>query len=199
MVIRLTPAVDLLGSDFEVACAKLGSQVEASFQADLYVGILRGGDITLEMMLKGARPARNYEKMAVSMSRAHTETKNKLNAKFKILPLFPRAVLNLLRQAEAWLLDFQDAVRPVQRRCEFSPVEIEKVLRAKRILVVDDAVDSGATLESVINGIKAINPEAEIKSAVITKTRLKSRVNPEFMLYERTFVRFPWSSDACSQ
>lgn len=77
-----------------------------------------------------------------------------------------------------------------------NPLEIAGSAPA-RILVVDDAVDSGATLRTVIATIRSTWPDAEIRSAVLTVTRSRPLILPDYTLYPRgTLLRFPWSLDA---
>ena len=64
------------------------------------------------------------------------------------------------------------------------------------VLVVDDAVDSGATLRNVISALMDISPNNVIKTAALTVTRKSPIVMPDYYLYhDRTLMRFPWSED----
>lgn len=72
----------------------------------------------------------------------------------------------------------------------------EVVSKAGRILIVDDAVDSGATLLRVAETLRSASPEAQIASAVITVTTRNPAIKPDYTLYnDRTLIRFPWSAD----
>lgn len=65
-----------------------------------------------------------------------------------------------------------------------------------KILIVDDAIDSGTTATSVRNAISSLNPDAEIRIAVITVTQPYSLKFADFYLYgDGTLIRFPWSID----
>jgi hypoxanthine phosphoribosyltransferase len=64
------------------------------------------------------------------------------------------------------------------------------------IVVVDDAVDSGATLARVLDAVSQRAPGAEIRSAVVTVTTPEPWVTPRYTLYSRQLCRFPWSLDA---
>lgn len=82
--------------------------------------------------------------------------------------------------------------------------------RYRRILVVDDAVDSGVTLAAVLARLHAdaaAEPSLtrpEIRSAVITVTTPDPVARPDFYLYPHlspaddsfTLIRFPWAADA---
>ena len=66
-----------------------------------------------------------------------------------------------------------------------------------RLLVVDDAVDSGVTLATVIDLLRNTCPDrTEIRSAVITVTLEEPRAEPDYALYRGVLCRFPWSFDA---
>ena len=67
----------------------------------------------------------------------------------------------------------------------------------KSVLVVDDAVDSGNTLLSVVKGIRIAAPDAEVHNAVMTQTFPKPVIEPDVALWnDGTLIRFPWSKDA---
>ena len=70
-----------------------------------------------------------------------------------------------------------------------------------RILIVDDAVDSGSTMAAVRKAINAIaNPSAVIKIAAITVTTPAPFIEPDFfLLYRYVLCRFPWSLDSKSE
>jgi hypoxanthine phosphoribosyltransferase len=69
-----------------------------------------------------------------------------------------------------------------------------------RILVVDDAVDSGRTLEVVLRWLRGRCPDAEVRSAVLTVTTPRPLLIPDFYLYyPDVLIRFPWSLDNKTQ
>jgi hypoxanthine phosphoribosyltransferase len=66
-----------------------------------------------------------------------------------------------------------------------------------RVLVTDDAVDSGATLATVLRHIHAVCPPGvEVRSAVITQTLEQPMIKPNYALFHNVLCRFPWSFDA---
>jgi hypoxanthine phosphoribosyltransferase len=66
-----------------------------------------------------------------------------------------------------------------------------------RILVADDAVDSGITLATVLRLLREIAPaRSEVRSAAITQTLEHPTVQPDYVLFHRVLCRFPWSFDA---
>ena len=67
----------------------------------------------------------------------------------------------------------------------------------KRILVADDAVDSGVTLQTVLQELREIACRGtELRSVAITQTLPDPHVAPNYVLWRETLCRFPWSLDA---
>ena len=65
-----------------------------------------------------------------------------------------------------------------------------------KILVIDDAIDSGDTLFAIATTLKDMNPDARIDIAVMTETTRHPRIRANYTLYRnRTLIRFPWSND----
>ena len=68
-----------------------------------------------------------------------------------------------------------------------------------RVLVVDDAVDSGVTLDTVFRSLReTAPPDTEVRAAVVTVTLDRPLIEPDFTLYRGVLCRFPWSFDAAS-
>jgi len=68
---------------------------------------------------------------------------------------------------------------------------------AQRVLVVDDAVDSGVTLATVLRLLRESSPpDTQFRSAVVTVTLAQPLAEPDFVLYRGVLCRFPWSFDA---
>jgi hypoxanthine phosphoribosyltransferase len=66
-----------------------------------------------------------------------------------------------------------------------------------RVLVVDDAVDSGLTLATVLRVLREISPSnTQFRSAVVTVTLEQPLAEPDYVLYRGVLCRFPWSFDA---
>jgi hypoxanthine phosphoribosyltransferase len=66
-----------------------------------------------------------------------------------------------------------------------------------RVMVVDDAVDSGVTLAAVLRTLReSCPPGTELRTAAITVTRPSPAVEPDYALWRGVLCRFPWSFDA---
>ena len=162
----------------------LQKATDDGFEPDLTVSIPRGGDVMAEI----ACPKDKHRNIIL--------IRNAKGGKIKRLfkPLFSkiqRSLNNTLRKVEARYL--------MHRSNHMEHVTIvlpEECKTARRILIIDDAVDTGATLKAVFDKIKHANPTAEVKMAAITVTSVNPIIMPDYCIYNnRTLVRFPWSID----
>ena len=65
-----------------------------------------------------------------------------------------------------------------------------------KILLIDDAIDSGDTLRAIAETLRKTNPDTETDIAVVTETTKRPCIRANHTLYRnRTLIRFPWSSD----
>jgi len=185
----------LCDNEFSRACADLSAQVlESGYRYDLLVGIATGGAIVAREM-----PA----PLRVEVRRQRPSTRAKQRLAGRLLRHMPRPLSDLLRLAESRLYALMAR--------HHKPVVPEVTLDEKtlatlgaltgrdgkpRILIVDDAVDSGATMLGVLRAVAAAAPAAEIRTAAITQTRDNPLIRPDYLHFaERVLVRFPWSAD----
>lgn len=166
------------------------------FEPDALVGVATGGVKVMQEM-----GAQGLPLFSCRLRRSTSQTKERAGGG-RLLPRLPYAALNLMRVVEDW----SGSRKPIAR------VETTDVLRAeldevgtfvsgsgaRRLLVVDDALDSGATLECVLRSLRQTLPSGvEVRSAVITQTRPPHArlVTADFRLYDLVLLRFPWSLD----
>lgn len=186
--------VDLNNSDFAGACVQLGSKaIDTGFAPDVVLGIATGGLLVADE-IKKAGLFGEARFVSTESRRQSTELKGGVGLG-RLLKKLPAVINNLLRHLESLLRQlFHDANET--RRVEFQGDAIEVIKAGRKILIVDDAVDSGVTLRSVIEHVKVLNSNIQIKTAVITVTWQNPLVTPDFQVYRNLLVRFPWSADA---
>ena len=71
----------------------------------------------------------------------------------------------------------------------------DKYKQRKRILLVDDSVDTGNTIKKCENKLSEIFPSSDIVTASYN-TMSTSIIYPDYYLYKDTMIRGPWSSDS---
>lgn len=186
---------------FEAHAALLADKVAAGMPRggyDAVVGVRRGGSVVCDALLRHFPAAAYGFRTDVTLQRPTTELKTPGVA--RLLRRMPRPLLNLMRIAEA---KWRERHYRKSATAPPVPVEISEGLRRlleeepqPDVLVVDDAIDSGCTLFSVIDSLKKVNPAVRVCVAVVTVTMDSPRVQPDFSIYQnKTLVRFPWSSD----
>lgn len=170
---------------FAAACRDLRHAVDAAaYRPDIVISVPRGGNYLVEQGWSDSPHS------AVSIIRPRRPSLKQ--AACRLLKYLPLSLRDRLR---IW-----DAKRLVRRSGHMSAAEI--ILPAidpavRRVLLVDDAVDSGATLAAITAQFKKQYPQLAVKTAVITVTADQPVYMPDFYLYHNlTLVRMPWSIDA---
>ncbi|MRG85073.1 phosphoribosyltransferase [Salinibacillus xinjiangensis] len=110
-----------------------------------------------------------------------------------LLQLIPKGIKNTLRKAELKSgMHNKDSERKV-----FIERDKHILINAKRILIVDDSVDTGSTAKQVATFVKETVRNAEIKFASINifdESKEVYKVN--YFLYENHIISGPWSKDS---
>ena len=180
---------------FQEKSKELFSNIEGDF--DLVIGILNGGGYLLDEFKKHNTNSSTLFK-TIKIQRESTSSIKSNSIVKLILKVLPYSILDRLRlnehkvQKEKPFLiteDFSNSLVYSNLYDLKNPKEI------KRVLILDDALDSGKTMNKVINTCKSICNAAEIETAVIVWTNLESLIRPEYYLYKENLLRFPWSLD----
>jgi uncharacterized protein len=196
----LRPSVQTLDhGTFQTACASLMRMVTVDYAPTLLVGIRTGGLVVAEAM---ARTAASLPVLPLTCRRGGTATKSRIPFLHAVLGALPRRLVDALRLLEHRILSPRRkrlAAAPDIDLAEAAAIEarLAAAHEAHRLLVVDDAVDSGVTLATVIDLLREkCPPQTEIRSAVLTVTLDAPRAEPDYTLYRGVLCRFPWSFDA---
>lgn len=172
----------------------LATQAEG-FAPQMLIGIRSGGYVVAEIMAARFPDARL---LPITNRRPGTTAKQSSGMK-TLLKRLPYAINDRLRIAEHLYLTQLRAPKPRS----FTPdtaelAAIGHALREQpeaRILLIDDAVDSGATLLGVRDSIQALASTAIVRSAALTVTTHAPLIQPDFFLHRYVLCRFPWSFD----
>ncbi len=126
-------------------------------------------------------------------------TRMKSAAGFRsVLARAPRWLTTTLRHAEFRLITVRNRSG---ERAVFMASEHLETLRAAgagaRLLVVDDCVDSGLSLEMCIAHLRCeLDAEVELRTAVLAASLPDPKLIPDYCIYPSTTLRGPWSFDA---
>lgn len=178
---------------FEEACDVLISKID--IQPDMVVGILNGGGYVVDTIKKkGAFESAQFE--LIKLQRVE-KIKNKPGSKF-LLKHLPYAILNKLREYESKKatesIASLDKNQLADHKINFK-INSNDDKPIRTILIIDDAIDTGRMLFIINSNLRKLFPDAEIKSAVISWTIETSIVKPDYYVFKRMLVRYPWSKD----
>lgn len=108
------------------------------------------------------------------------------------LKLIPKKILIKLREKE---MNSTYHETNNDRTVSFDESTYSKFTDKKRILLVDDSIDSGNSIVLTKNEIKKFFSHAEVKVAVFNVMN-KATIKPDFCVYENTMICGPWSNDS---
>lgn len=183
---------------FDDACISLAEKIFKDCKPVALIGIATGGAVVARLvhgeLLKELHDLRCFD---LSASRASTIVKRRSNIRyvFRILPLF---ILDFLRIVESLMLRFNMKSSEVpERYVKFSDELLAYLKDAQNgcVYIVDDAIDSGATMSRVLAMLKEVNSALEFKVASLVVTQETPLLTPDVSLYNKVLIRFPWSDD----
>lgn len=163
----------------------------------LVLGIKEGGVYLAENVFQVLRNSANQVDLKfIKCQRPTTSVKKKnefrkafIQTIFKISPII---ILDLLRNVEHYFL----TKKSIEYNREIILDEIINFNLYDKIVIVDDAVDSGVTLQKVNDYVQSLAVKTtEVKSLAVVITSNNAIVTPDFYLYKDVLIRFPWSLD----
>ena len=180
------------------ACHQLSCRVKAGgYTPSLLIGIQHGGAEVARRMRNDFPEAAYCE---VRLSRPGTRQKSQGLA-HRLLQHLPLWICNTLRIVESrvneWLSKGKEPVRIGEIRLPDDVASRLKELGENAtVLLVDDAIDTGATIQQARLQLLEQFPGITLRVAVITVTIPQPICDADYCLYHnRTLCRFPWSND----
>lgn len=111
-----------------------------------------------------------------------------------ILKIIPSKLKLLLRKKE---LNSNYHKKNSNRKISFDKNIWNKYKNSKKILLVDDSVDTGYSIKLAKDAIKKYFKDAEIKIAVYNVfDSSKEIIDIDYNLYQNTIIKGPWSNDS---
>jgi hypoxanthine phosphoribosyltransferase len=162
------------------------------------IGIANGGARLAAMMRTLIPDVAQLPYLVIVAQRPETSRKKRMQAT-RLLCRLPYALTNSLRRVEAIYREHKVGDQPVlplqltvpeSFRTDFSALP-----PSAHILVLDDAVDTGQTLQNVLLTLQTLRPDCFLRTAAITLTMRRTVKKPDLVLYEYVLCRFPWSYD----
>jgi hypoxanthine phosphoribosyltransferase len=190
--------VNLAGKQFVLACEELACKITSLYSPDIMISIKTGGAYVGKQILEKMDNS-DVKYAEVMIQRGHTRRKEKKWIHI-VIKKIPKFLADWIRIGESATLYIKSRLKKPVRSGEIQFREdIINLLRegGKNILLVDDSIDSGASMEFLHSYLKKTYPSNTIKIAVIAVTTNNPIIDADFYIYHNwTQARFPWSHDA---
>ena len=179
----------------DILSKQLLTKVQEDLSPDMLMGVATGGvyvsrPMYEELLLQKWQGA--YHE--VKLQRSSTQTKKRLSLK-SLFRLLPYPLLNLLRSIESKVSQTFQSKNTQDKHIDFDKSCISSLVASKKLLLIDDAIDTGNTILAIKEAIYLINPHIEIHIAVLTLTHKEPYSYPEYCLFDRVLLRCPWAED----
>ena len=183
---------------FERVCVSLANKIKEYGEPLALVGVRNGGAVVarhvFDHLAKENKGLRYFEAGA---SRKSTTAKSSAGIK-NVLSRLPSMLSDWLRLMEYYLVSlrmrlFQAVDRAIKLDSDL--LDYITTLDSGRLFIIDDAIDSGATVKNLLDEPDVINPALEYKVAVIVVTQKKPLIHPDVSVFDNILLRYPWSND----
>ena len=174
--------VELSIKNVENKCSELYKEIIKDYNYDLVIFIARGSYIIGKCLSE----LNNVPLLEIYATRKGGKLKKLIKPLFKIIP---KKILVKLRSKE---MNSTYHEKNKDRNVSFDENNYSKYKECKKILLVDDSIDSGNSTKETIQ--KYFN-ESEIKVAVFN-IMSKSNIKADYNLYNDMMICGPWSNDS---
>ncbi len=192
----------LIGQDFVNACLEIASKVSSDYSPDLVVGVLTGGGYVGRKVFDALPNNAGIKYVETKIQRESTVKKENPLVKF-VLKHSPYFLLNWMRMIESNILEKKSKKENPKRVGKIElDADTDSLLKKGnvKVLLVDDAIDTGATLKLLYDYIVEKYSNVEVRIAVVTVTMGEPLIDADYSIFHnRTLVRFPWSNDVKSK
>ena len=176
--------------NLEKESLSLARKVEADFRPDLVVYIARGGYLIGDTIAGYF----NVDNIGIHAEREGGKLKELISPVLRCLPQSVKLSLRKMELASGVHKEYKE--RKIY--WDNSDVCLRVLKNKKNILVVDDSVDSGYSMISVVQKIRRdVGEDIIIKTAAINCwSKSLSVIRTDFCIYEDTIIQTPMSKDS---
>lgn len=180
--------IELSIKSLDEKCQDFARRIQLEYHPDLIIYVARGSYLIGKSFVK----IFEVPLVAVGTKRKGNELKEFISP---VLSILPRWLCNLLRKVE---LKSNVHAEQAERRIEFlddmNQIDLSSV---RKILIVDDSVDTGSSMLAVRSTVESKFPHCELKIAVLNvMSKSRSVISVDYSLYEDAMLRTPMSKDS---
>ena len=177
--------IDINLKNVEEESKKLYKIIKKEYDYDLVIFIAKGAYIIGENFAK----FNNTPLLEIFATRKGGKLKKIIRP---LLLIIPNKILIKIRKKE---VDSPYHAKNSDRQISFDKAKYEKFKDKKKVLLIDDSVDTGNSIILTKKELESFFVNSEIKVATYNVMN-KSTYEPDFYLYRNTIIRGPWSSDS---
>ena len=173
---------------------KLFDKVYKKYKFDLVIFVAKGAYLIGKDF---AEMAGNVPLIEINATRKGGKLKKLL---MPILVMLPESLKVYLRSKE---MKSDIHTKDPNRDIGYNEEAWEKHLKAKKIIIVDDSIDTGYSAEvKKYKGLTAEKEKVSVKKSEVKVAslnlfdRAKEVYTPDYHLYENTMIKGPWSNDS---
>lgn len=174
----------------------LAQQVAESGFAPTHIVAIANGGIPIARPFNVVFPGAEF--VIVTKQRAGTQRKEQSAGFKQLVQQSPDVVTTLFRRLEHWSrYEERDFARnPIVLPTEDGLVWPALQTTPERIIVVDDAVDTGTSIEFVAaSARRRFGPDCAVRTAALTISGVNPQARADYALMEGVNIRFFWSKD----
>ena len=179
--------IKLSKKELEKESKKLYKKIISKYNYDLVIFIARGSYYIGDVLAKENK----VPLLEIKATRKGNKIKNIIKP---LLKLLPNKIIKKLREKE---MGSSLHSKNSDRQISYNQKIYNQYIGSKRILVVDDSIDTGYSVLQVIENLKKIFKNSDIKIASLNFfNKAKDVIIPDFYLYADTMLQGPWSNDS---
>lgn len=166
---------------------KLYNKIRNNYKYDIVIFVAKGA----YLIGKDFADFNNCPLLEIKASRSGGRMKKILSP---FLIIMPEKLKTYLRKKE---VSSNVHSQNKKRNVEYDKNIYKKYKNAKKILLVDDSIDTGYTIKCVMDELKNYFDKSIIKVVSLNYfDKAKKIVEPDYFLYKNTMLKGPWSNDS---
>lgn len=180
--------VELSLEKLEHKCRDFAEEIQNSFSPDLVIYVAKGGYLIGKYM----NSVFKVDMLGIVATRKGNDLKSFVAP---VLALLPRCLCNFLRKVELKSnIHKKSNQKAIDFKIDTTKLNMESI---KNILILDDSIDTGNSMKSVLGAVKQNFPDAVTKIAVINvMTPSENVIKADYWCYKDAMLRTPMSKDS---